>query len=330
MDKLGVGTGFPWRLVSLARRDIWSSAALIVVACAVMVPGATARSEATTVVSFGIAANGVVGSGLLQETGTQSADGYCSLVPAVTVNGTSPTISLTRGPFGTKQLRLKVISGRYLCSQLRPGGVVSHLRLRVTVTESDDTSCSVGAQGTVEVTETTDDSRVDVKLCGQEENLNLPGDARIRATVTELRCPQSAAARRPGCALLAQPKPTEPTTMTLTVNGKSATATTAKPSNDDPNPLVVHYGTSLNIAVTANAPMPKGWSIVVRHNGDVLSSSGNYHGVCEVKTGASSCTVTRPPPTAALTGDVDDVVFAQLLAPDHLVFNVQILVNYRK
>src|SRR5258708_6021981 len=94
--------------------------------------------------------------------------------------------------------------------------------------------------------------------------------------------------------------PTTPTTMTLSVNGKSATATTAKPTNDDPNPLVVHYGTSLNIAVTANAPMPPGWKIEARHTGDVLSTgSGDYPVVCTVKSGASSCNVTRPPPATA-------------------------------
>jgi hypothetical protein len=128
-----------------------------------------------------------------------------------------------------------------------------------------------------------------------------------------------------------KPAAVEPTTLTLTVNGKSDTATTARPTNDDPNPLVVHYGTPLNIKVTANTAMPKGWSIQVHHNGDVLSTgSGDYPAVCQVKTGASSCSVTRPPPTAALTGDVDDIVYAQLLAPTYVARNVQIIVNYRK
>jgi hypothetical protein len=115
------------------------------------------------------------------------------------------------------------------------------------------------------------------------------------------------------------------------VNGKSATATTAKPTNDDPKPLVVPYGASLNIKVTANAAMPKGWSVMVRHNGDVLShGNGDYALVCQVKAGGSSCSVTRPSPTAALTGDVDDIVYAQLLAPTYVARNVQIQVNYRK
>jgi hypothetical protein len=49
-----------------------------------------------------------------------------------------------------------------------------------------------------------------------------------------------------------------------------------------------------------------------------------------VKSGASSCCVTRPPPTAALTGDVDDIVYAQLLDPAYVARSVQIMVNYRK
>ena len=124
----------------------------------------------------------------------------------------------------------------------------------------------------------------------------------------------------------------EPTTLTLTVNGRSGTATTAKPSfGFGQSPLVVPYGTTLNIKVSANAPMPKGWKIETRHNGDVLSTgSGDYPVVCLVQSGASSCSVTRPPPTAALTGDVDDTVYAELLAPGHLVRTVYILVNYRK
>jgi hypothetical protein len=131
--------------------------------------------------------------------------------------------------------------------------------------------------------------------------------------------------------VLPNKKSPEPTTLTLTVNGKSATATTAKPTNDDPDPLVVHYGSSLNIKVTANGAMPKGWSVVVRHNGDVLShGNGDYALVCQVKAGASSCSVTRPPPTAALNADFDDLVYAQLLAPTYVARNVQILVNYRK
>jgi hypothetical protein len=315
------------RLVGQAGWDVLSWLGLLVAAFVMIVPGAAARSAATTVVSFTIAEGGIVGSGLLEETGPVHHDGSYSVIPAAIKSGVFPLIRLTRGTFGSDHLKLQVIGGRYY-----PDGTYGFhgdfLRLRVTVIESDDASCKVGAQGIVEVGAGINGNSVSVDLCSKDEAFHHGFNREdLHATVTELRCTQSAAAG-PGCSALA---PTTPTTMTLTVNGKSATATTAKPSNDDPNPLVVHYGTSLTIIVTANAPMPKGWDIKVHHNGDVLSTgSGDYPVVCTVKTGASSCSVTRPPPTAALTGDVDDVVYAQLETPTGNLRYVQILVYYRK
>ena len=122
----------------------------------------------------------------------------------------------------------------------------------------------------------------------------------------------------------------KPLSLELSVNGKSARASSAKPSNSDPVPLVVPYGTPLKITATADKPMPHGWKIEVHHNADVLSSNGNYYVVCRTTTTAS-CSATRPPPTAAITGDVDDIVYAQIASPDDGSYRyIQILVNYRK
>jgi hypothetical protein len=325
IEKSGVRAGVPWQFVGGGARDVRSCAALIVAAFMMIAPGAAARSEATTVISFTIAESGVVGSGLLEVTG--HSDGGYSVKPAAIKSGTSPLISLTRGTFGSHRLKLKVVGGRYY-PEGSTGSYGDFLRLRVTVVESDDSSCRVGAQGIVVVGAGVNGNRVSVELCSEDEEFNFGSNRDdLHATVTELRCTQSLGAR-PGCSALA---PTTPTTMTLTVNGKSATATAAMPTNDDPKPLIVHYGTSLNIKVSANAPMPAGWKIEARHTGDVLSSgSGDYPVVCTVKSGASSCSVTRPPPTLALTGDVDDGVYAQLETPTGNLRSVQILVYYRK
>jgi len=121
----------------------------------------------------------------------------------------------------------------------------------------------------------------------------------------------------------------KPIALELSVNGKSARATTAKPTNDDPIPVIVPYGASLNIKADADKPMPTGWKIEVRHNGDVKSTgSGDYPVVCTTTT--ATCVVTRPPPTLAVSADFDDVVYAQIVSPDGVFRQVQILVYYRK
>jgi hypothetical protein len=121
----------------------------------------------------------------------------------------------------------------------------------------------------------------------------------------------------------------KPIALELSVNGQSARATTAKPTNDDPTPLVVHYGAPLNIKAIADKPMPAGWKIEVRHNGDVKSTgSGDYPVVCTTTT--ATCVVTRPPPTLAVNADFDDLVYAYILTPTGTFRYVQILVHYRK
>jgi hypothetical protein len=119
-----------------------------------------------------------------------------------------------------------------------------------------------------------------------------------------------------------------PVSLELTVNGKSDRATTAQPTNDDPIPLIVHYGTSLNIKAVADKPMPAGWTIQVYHPGDPLDPPGAYYLVC--KTTTASCGATRPAPTNAASADFDDGVYAQIVYPNGVFRSVQILVYYRK
>jgi hypothetical protein len=310
-----------------SRRGATAFAVVVTAASIVAGPaGAVVGKSATTIVSFTIAGSGVVGSGLLQDVGTTDAVGNCKLSPAATKN--PPTIAVSRGVFGTKRVQLQVTAGSYLCSKLIPGALVSYLRLLVTVRESDDASCPVGQHGVVEVTETTEDSRVKVSICGQEENLEFRGGERIRASVGELRCPQSAAAR-PGCSLLAQSAATGPTTLTLTVNGWTVTATKAKPAayvnHREDQPLASE--TALTIRATLDHPLPKGWKLIVYRTGDPLSpGNGVYYKVCEVDSPstATSCRASRP----GRIGPFDDTVFASLSAPTYLAMHSDIDIHF--
>jgi hypothetical protein len=128
----------------------------------------------------------------------------------------------------------------------------------------------------------------------------------------------------------------QPTELTLTVNGRSDTATTAKPTNDDPKPLLLPSGKELDIEATADIQMPKGWTLRIWRTGDPLSAgNGNYYLVCEEKgqgtfgEGASSCHNKRPG-LDATEGDRQDVVYATITAPTYLARNVQIKNTFQK
>ena len=318
-------------------------AVLVVVVAAVVAGAAAARSLSAPVygVSFRATALGTARepnivrtkfatSGALSfDQSPLEGEPFSSAASAVTGQVVVQLDVLTPLP-RTEQLTLAVTDGRSFQLSGSSAGLL-YLDVKVTAsTTSSHLSCAVGETGLVAVGRNSKIKRtvVEIRLpgCGIDlgQRATTAPNSRVHVSFFPHCLRTTQAVGQPLCG-----SPT-PTTLTLTVNGKTDTATTAKPSNDDPNPLVVPYGTSLNITATANEPMPPGWKIEVHHNGDVLSSSGNYAAVCVVKTGASSCTVTRPPPTAALTGDVDDIVYAQLLAPTYLARNVQIMVNYRK
>jgi hypothetical protein len=123
--------------------------------------------------------------------------------------------------------------------------------------------------------------------------------------------------------------PAQPTKLTLAVNGWSAMATKAKPAaylhHEQDQPLASQ--TALRIRATIDHPLPKGWKLVVFHNGDVLSQgNGVYYKVCELDgpTTTTSCGATRP----GRAGPFDDAVFAQLLAPTYLAMHSDIYFHF--
>jgi hypothetical protein len=116
--------------------------------------------------------------------------------------------------------------------------------------------------------------------------------------------------------------------LTLTVNGTAAVATKAAPSAHVPIPSLAS-GAPLAIKVTTNAPLPRGWKVIVFHNGDPLSQgNGVYYKVCQLdaSTTGTSCGATRPP---FGPGPFEDIVFAQLLSPTALIFNTEIEIFYK-
>jgi hypothetical protein len=129
--------------------------------------------------------------------------------------------------------------------------------------------------------------------------------------------------------ILPNAKATPPTKLTLTVNGWSQTATTARPAvylhHEQDQPLASE--TKLTIRVTIDHPLPKGWKLTVYHNGDVLSQgNGVWHKVCEVDapSTATSCGDTRP----GRVGPFDDIVWAAVTAPTYLAMHSDIYFHF--
>jgi hypothetical protein len=168
-------------------------------------------------------------------------------------------------------------------------------------------------------------SRVGINLCGLRVVVNGSSAPNSRVHVSfSPKCPRTVAAV--GQPLCGSPQPTK---LTLSVNSWSATATKAKPGaylhHEQDQPLASE--TPLTIRASLDQPLPKGWKLIVFHNGDVLSQgNGVYYKVCELDgpSKATSCGATRP----GRVGPFDDVVFVQLLAPTYLAMHSDIYLHF--
>ncbi len=223
-------------------------------------------------------------------------------------------------------IRLSLSSGTY-----REHRKSRNLDLSAFVTKSDDKSCpALTGAGRVRTAEVIlqdgggafpDIVLFKIEGCARQQHDYVGRGVNVVIHPVE-RC-TAAVSSLPSCGL---PNPSQ---LTLTVNGTSATANAARPSAHPATPLSLASETPLTVRVTTNQPMPKGWKVVLLHPGDVLSQgNGVYYKVCELNdtTKAISCGDTRP----GRIGPFDDNVYAQLLSPTRLVFNVQIDVTFRK
>ena len=112
---------------------------------------------------------GLVGRLGFVTVGTRDADGGYAVKPAH-VGGSYQDLTITRGVFGQHIIRLAVVSGRYYPSEIH-GAVQSNERIRLRVrVESGDSSCPVGAQGSVwGVKDQFGDTSAEITLCGEDE-----------------------------------------------------------------------------------------------------------------------------------------------------------------
>jgi hypothetical protein len=120
-----------------------------------------------------------------------------------------------------------------------------------------------------------------------------------------------------------------PTSVTLTVNGWTLVASKANPAvylhHEQDQPLASE--TKLTIHASIDHPLPKGWTLTIYHNGDVLShGNGDYYKVCELvgPSTTTSCGATRP----GRVGPFDDIVWAAVGAPTYLAMHSDIYFHF--
>jgi hypothetical protein len=222
----------------------------------------------------------------------------------------------SKGELVKHSLSITFTNGTYSSS-----GATSVLTLEGTVTQSSLNGCPVAPAGehrraTVRLTQHTppaDNGRIAILVEGCDSlsssvhgfavynhlsNDDLTLEETSCVIVHGLRLVQNAGAQqkcsRTGVTPTITTEAPPPTRVTLTVNGWTLTATKAKPAvylhHEEDQPLASE--TRLTIRATIDHPLPKGWTLVIYHNADVLSQgNGVWYKVCEISggTNATSC-----------------------------------------
>jgi hypothetical protein len=308
-----------------ARYRRLATLALAVLAAAV---GASSRAAASGVTVTFVADGkdphccaGGIPAGEIRGGGTLVGDAYSMLEPSGEV-----VLYVTRGRLlgSTRHYKLAVVNGRWVGSADEKAFGSLHLTVRIV--ESDDPNCTPPRRGYIVLRDFKSSSHLHAQdeityalYCG-------PGD-----TVGTSWVGKSAyvAIHRREVAETSTAKPAAPTTLTLTVNGWTVTATKAKPAayanHRQDEPLASE--TPLTIRATIDHPLPKGWKLIVYHNGDVLSQgNGVYYKVCEIDSPstATSCEGSRP----GRIGPFDDTVYASLYSTDYLAMHSDIDLHF--
>jgi hypothetical protein len=178
-----------------------------------------------------------------------------------------------------------------------------------------------GSCGTVTVHNPTDKP---LKILLKSE---ISSSAHMWVVVTPaVRCAQAVAV---GC-----PPQKPPSRLTLTVNGTTGVATTTDNSIHITAPKVAP-NSNLAIKAMLDLPLPRGWTMVVFHNGDPKSQgNGVWYQLCDL-TGsatpsAASASAAKPPECAdtrpTLPSPGDDFVGAQVRSPTGFSLYIQIYV----
>ncbi|MDB5056564.1 MAG: hypothetical protein JWO59_36 [Chloroflexi bacterium] len=158
-------------------------------------------------------------------------------------------------------------------------------------------------------------------------DLQDPGlDEATTASAGALQQFGAAAACSAGKPLL----PTQPTKLTLTVNGTPAESTVNHRSTYVDLPSPVHFGTTLTVQAVTDAPMPQGWFLHVYRTGMQDPKLGGYLQVCHTVTTTCSYSSAEMPALTKQYDTVQESVFAVVSAPTYTALNSQITFNWKK
>ncbi len=115
----------------------------------------------------------------------------------------------------------------------------------------------------------------------------------------------------------------QPTRLSITVNGVTATATVTDNSHSHVNGALT-VGTPLVVRAVTDAPrLPRGWVLHIIRTGERDPKTGGWREIC--RTRATTCRVARGDLIAA----GDETVYAQVLAPTSQVLNAQVMIKWQ-
>jgi hypothetical protein len=153
-----------------------------------------------------------------------------------------------------------------------------------------------------------------------------PGTARYQAIVLDTRSTPAKVVSRSGIAyVLWVGKAPEPTELRLTVNGH--TFGPAKYGVSLYENLTLNAGEKLNVSATLDHPLPDGWGLEIRRDGDPGPGSARIV-VCSASSGERGCTGQRPgqAPTQNDTTETVDAVVGSTAT----LFNLQVTITWKK
>jgi hypothetical protein len=115
----------------------------------------------------------------------------------------------------------------------------------------------------------------------------------------------------------------QPTKLTLTVNGRTATDETSNHSVSHVVGPQLTVGTPLIVKAVADAPMPKGWLLHIIRTKERDPKTGGWLEICHSVTW--TCSARRPDMLAA----GEEAVYAQVTAPTYSALNAQVTVTWK-
>lgn len=282
----------------------------------------SSRAAAPPTVKYSFTGNEISyfakGSGTVTLTSVPDA---ASKVAAKRVTGSPITLKVrVRGGDTYKTVEFHVTGAIYAYSQEGQKTLHHVLTLNLRVDRSTLAACPVGSTGYATISHSeryTTSDKINVRAVGGCDDYTLENDL------------QKDHVRRATVSIVLTPRPALlPSRIELKVNGTTAIATVGTHSGPDSSHVdapSVAPRAPLEIDVSVDEPLPPGWKLTIRHNGDPNSKgNGDYWVVCEIDGQAgytnTTCGDTRP----ALASPGDDFVAAALVTPTGLYLGAQV------